>query len=204
MKKSHFMKSLLPLGLALAIHCGGTLPSAIAQSAPARISIVVVEGEGAVSAVRQRLSRDPVVRVEDDDNRPVDGATVVFVLPVSGTTGEFPNGSKTLTVVTGKDGVAVATAIRANQVPGTLQIYVTASYQGLRARSLVTQTVEAAAGTKPPSPELRTSKSGGKWKWVILGLAAAGGTGAGIYFGRNTTPSPVSVSTGAVVFGSPQ
>ena len=70
---------------------------------------------------------------------------------------------------------------------------------------LVNQMVEGAPGVKVRGPELQTSKSGGKWKWILLGVAAAGGAGAGVYFGtRTTSSSPVSISTGAVVFGSPR
>lgn len=177
-----------------------------AQSVPARIDVVVVEGEGATNQAAQRVSHDPVVRIEDDDHRPVAGAVVVFALPVSGTSGEFGNGSKTLTVTTGSDGVAAAHGLRANEIPGRLQIYVTASYRGQRARALVNQTVQAVAGTKVSSPELKTSKSSGKWKWVLLGVIAAGGAGAGAYFAtRNSnSSSPVSIGTGTVVFGSPR
>lgn len=181
------------------------LPAALAQSLPARINIIVVEGEGATSSVRQRVSHDPVVKIEDDDHRPITGAVVVFALPVSGTSGEFTNGSKTLTIVTDKGGLAAAHGLKTNEVPGKLQIYVTASYHTLRARTLVNQMVEGAPGVKVRGPELQTSKSGGKWKWILLGVAAAGGAGAGVYFGtRTTSSSPVSISTGAVVFGSPR
>src|ERR1017187_10807356 len=83
--KHHLLKSLLPLGLCFLISFDWLLPAALAQSLPARINIVVVEGEGATSSVRQRVSHDPVVRIEDDDYRPITGAVVVFALPVSGT-----------------------------------------------------------------------------------------------------------------------
>src|SRR4051794_37604175 len=73
---------------------------------PTRIDIIVAEGEGAVNNVRQRAGHDPVVKVEDDDHRPVTGAAVVFTLPISGASGEFGNGSKSLTVMTDKDGLA--------------------------------------------------------------------------------------------------
>jgi hypothetical protein len=134
----------------------------------------------------------------------VAGAAVVFALPVSGTSGEFGNGSKTLTVTTDNNGLATAPGLRTNEVPGKLQIYVTASFRGLRARILINQLVQGTPGTK--APDLRTSKSGGKWKWVVLGIAAAGGAGAGVYFGsRNSgSSSPVSISAGTVVFGSPR
>jgi hypothetical protein len=164
---------------------------------------MVIEGEGATSSIRQRVTKDPVVRIEDDDHRPVSGAAVVFTLPLSGASGEFANGSKTLTVVTDKDGLAVAQGLRTNEVPGKLQIYVTASYQALRARGWINQTVQAPPGTKVP--EIRTTKSGsGAWKWVLLGIAAGGGAGAAVYFnGHKSTPAstPISISAGSVVFG---
>jgi len=202
--KHHLWKSFLPLGLCFLISFDW-IPAALAQSLPARINIVVVEGEGATSTVRQRVSHDPVVMIEDDDHRPITGAVVVFALPVSGTSGEFSNGSKNLTLVTDKSGQAAAHGLKTNEIPGKLQIYVTASYHTLRARTLINQLVEAAPGTKTRTPELQTSKSGGKWKWVLLGVAAAGGAGAGVYYGtRTTSSSPVSISTGTVVFGSPR
>jgi hypothetical protein len=204
--RHHLWKSLFPLGLCFLIsfEC---LPAALAQSLPARINIIVVEGEGASSSVRQRVSHDPVVMIEDDDHRPITGAVVVFALPVSGTSGEFTNGSKNLTLVTDKSGLAAAHGLKTNEIPGKLQIYVTASYHALRARTLINQLVEAAPGSKARGPDLQTSKSGGKWKWVLLGVAAAGGAGAGVYFGTHTTnssPSSVSINTGTVVFGSPR
>ena len=201
--KDYLWKSLLPLGLCFSISFDGFLPQALAQNALARIDIVVVEGEGAISNVRQRVTHDPVVRVEDDDHRPVAGAIVVFALPVSGASGEFVNGAKTLTVTTDKSGVAAAQGLKANEVPGKLQIYVTASYRGLRARTLINQVTQAPPGAK--IPELQTSKSGGKWKWVLLGVAAAGGAGSAFYFkNRNSSSSPVSISVGTVAFGSPR
>jgi hypothetical protein len=203
--KQYSWNKLLPLGLCLLISCDWLVPTAHSQSLPPRISIIVVEGEGASSSVRQRVSHDPVVKIEDDDHQPIAGAVVVFALPVSGTSGEFFNGTKTLTLVTDKSGLAAAHGIKTNEIPGKLQIYVTASYRTLRARTLINQTVEGVPGVKVRSPELRTSKSGGKWKWVLLGMVAAGGAGAGVYYGtHNSSSSPVSISTGAVVFGSPR
>jgi hypothetical protein len=178
--------------------------AASAQSVPAHITLLVMEGDGETIGLRQRVAHDPVVKVEDDDHRPVAGASVVFALPVSGASGEFINGSKTLTVVTGPEGLAVARGLKTNDTPGKLQLYATASFHGLRARTLINLFVEAPAGAKTKTPELRTSKSGGKWKWVVLGVAAAGATGAGLYYGThsNGAPSPISISAGTVAFGS--
>ena len=201
------LKYLLPFGLCFSISFDALLPAVLAQNVPARISLVVVEGQGVTSGIRQRVSKDPVVMVEDDDHRPVPGVAVVFALPVSGTSGEFTNGSKNLAVVTDNDGRATASGLKTNQIPGKLQIYVTASYHGLRARTLITQLVEAPAGTNAQVPQVQPSKSGsGKWKWVVLGLAAGGGAGAGIYFGLHgsSSPSPIAIGTGTVTFGGPR
>jgi hypothetical protein len=206
LKMKHLWKCLLLLGLCLLISIDGFVPAAFAQE-PALIYLSVVEGEGAISNIREHVSHDPVVKVEDDDHRPVTGAVVVFALPVSGTSGEFVNGSKTLTIVTDRNGSAAAHGLKANDVPGKLQIYVTASYRGLRARTLINQVVQAPAGAK--TQELRLSKSSGKWKWILLGVAAAAGVGVAISLkghgsSSSNAPTPVSVTAGAVVFGNPQ
>jgi len=202
--KSPFGSCWLPVGLCFFISLDG-LPPATAQNLPAQINIVVVAGEGATSPVRQRVSQDPAVRIEDDDHHPVAGVSVVFAVPVSGTSGEFINGAKALAVVTDKTGVATAHGLKTNEMPGKLQIYVTASFHGLRARALINQIVEGVPGA--PVPVQHTAKSSGKWKWVLLGVAAAGGAAAGIYFGTHHSSSsnpPISIGTGTVVFGSPQ
>src|SRR5690349_22994124 len=101
------LKTLASAGLCILL----CLPPASAQTQtvpPASINIVVVEGEGVATNVRERVSRNPAVRIEDDDHRPIPGAAVVFSLPVSGTSGEFTDGGKNLAVMTDRNGVAVA------------------------------------------------------------------------------------------------
>ena len=87
------------------------------------------------------------MRIEDDDHAPVAGTSVVFALPLTGPSGTFVNGSTNLTVVTDSSGLAVAHGLRTNQNPGKLEIYVTASYRGLRARRYITQVIEGTPGT---------------------------------------------------------
>ena len=202
--KQYLCKGSLSLGLCFLLTFSGFLPAVHAQNAPGQIEIVVVDGEGVSFPIRQHPSPDPAVRVEDQDHRPLSNVSVVFTLPLSGASGEFPNGSRTLTVFTDQNGVAVAHGIRANDVPGKLQIYVAASYRGLRARAFMNMVVSAPPGAKTSSTS--SSKSSGKWKWILLGVAAVGGAGAGVYFyaTRNTNGSPISISAGSVVFGSPR
>ena len=182
------------------------LPSAVAQTLPGRIDVVVIEGEGAVHNVRQRAAHDPAVRIEDENHHPVVGAAVVFTLPVSGPGGEFSNGSKSLTIMTDDEGTAVAHGLKLNQTPGKLQIYVTASYRGLRARALINQTLQGGSAAQNHS-------GSGKGKWVailaVVGAAAAGGAVAAMHKGSNsatttvtpTGPTPIGITPGTPTLG---
>lgn len=202
--KRHLSHFTLTWAFGFSMFASSLAPAARAQAVPNRLTILVTQGEGASVSIGQKPAQDPVVRIEDEDHRPVNGAAVLFALPVSGPSGEFLNGAKDLTVVTGSDGVAVARGIRVNDVPGKLQIYVNVAYRGLRARGLITQMVVAPPGSRPRPVEVRAAKTGGKWKWVVLGLGAAAGGGAGYYYATHKSSSPVSISTGAVSFGSPR
>src|SRR5690348_13602149 len=55
-------------GLALLLSGIVMLPlaaRAAAQDAPAKLNLVIVEGEGAINNIRQRTAREPIVQVED-------------------------------------------------------------------------------------------------------------------------------------------
>jgi hypothetical protein len=193
----------LALGLSFLI----TLPHVHAQTMPTEINIVVLEGEGATNNVRQRAARDPVVRVEDENHKPIAGVAVVFTLPTEGATGEFANGAKSLTIMTDNQGQATAQSLKMNPVAGKVPIHVNASYRGLTARTSITQFSVLPPGAKA------SSSSGGHGGLitvlVVLGAAAAGG---GAYFATrssNTVSTPqttvppigITAGTGTIVGG---
>ncbi|MGH9672485.1 MAG: hypothetical protein ACRD44_04840 [Bryobacteraceae bacterium] len=177
----------------------------IAQQAqpPAVIRVEVVEGEGAINNIAERRARDPVVRVVDDDNRPIAGANVTFVTPELGATAIFPSGH-IITVTTDGSGIATGVGLRPNNVAGEFQIRVTASYRGQSATAAITQTNAAPAAA-------RKSRGG-----VIALLVALAGGGAGAAFALSkrsssspspppgtTTPSGTTIAPGAGTFGPP-
>ena len=163
-------------------------PALQAQSFPTELNLVIVEGEGATNNVRQRVARDPVVRVEDENHKPVAGAAVVFTLPTEGATGEFGNGAKTLTVLTDNAGRAAAQGLKLNGVDGKIPIHINASYRSLTARATITQFSVLPPGAKPS-----TAKSGGHGALigvlVALGAAAAGG---GAYLATRSKQTPTT------------
>jgi hypothetical protein len=166
-------------------------PALQAQGLPTELNIVVVEGDGATNNVRQRVARDPLIRVEDENHKPVAGAAVVFTLPTEGATGEFGNGSKTLTILTDRSGTAAAQGLKTNQVAGKIPIHIIASYRGLSARASITQYSVLPPGAKP------SSTSGGHHGALIgvlvaLGAAAAGG---GAYLATRQKQTPTTIPT---------
>ena len=87
-----------------------------AQDAP-KLFINIVEGEGALNNVKQRVNREPIVQVEDENHRPVAGATVTFLLPSDGPGGSFANGASTLVRTTSANG-QTSMSLQPNQIAG--------------------------------------------------------------------------------------
>ena len=185
------------------------LPSLPAQEAPkGKLHIEIIEGEGATNNIRQRLAREPIVEVQDENRKPLAGATVVFLLPESGASGVFPNGARMLTVTTDANGRAVATGLRPNSVPGKFQIRVSANSQGMTGSAIITQTnvlVGAAAGAAAGGVSAKVIG-------ILVGVGAAAAGGAVIATRSSGGESPqippqqrrtVSISAGAPNVGPP-
>ena len=174
---------------------------AAAQAPQAMLNLVIVEGEGAINNVKQRVNREPIVQVEDENHKPIAGAAVVFFLPADGPSGVFANGSRSLTLTTGADGRATAAAIRRNNLSGQMQIRVTASFAGQTANAMITQTnVAAAAGAAGLSATAKLL--------IILGVAAGAATAGAIVATRGgssspAAPPPITISAGSPTVGAP-
>jgi hypothetical protein len=117
------------------------------------LKILILDGEGAVNSIKLGTAREPIVQVQDENDRPVAGAMVVFTLPDRGASGIFADGTKSLIVHTDTKGQAVARGLKPNQTPGQFKIRVDVSYQGATTSSAVTQSnalaAAAAAGGIP-------------------------------------------------------
>jgi hypothetical protein len=164
----------------------GPLPqqayAAQAQGAsPAKFKLVIVEGEGAINNVKQRLAREVIVQVDDENNQPIGGVAVTFLLPGSGPGGLFSNGAGLLNVTTNAAGRATAQFVP-NSVGGAFQINVSASFQGQVSSTVITQTNAISAAST-----------------TAAGTAAGAGTGTGI---SATTIALIAVAVaGAIAVG---
>jgi len=187
------LKAILAMSLSAVLSCplGAWQPSA-----PRSISIVIVEGEGAINNVRQRVAREPIVEVVDENRNPVPGALVTFLLPQSGAGAVFPDGSRMLTVLTGDDGRAVARGLRANSLGGNWEIRVSASYAGATASATIgvvnAAVVGALAGAKLWA--ILALVGGAAVGGVVYATQSGNGNGAGVPGRPPTTVTPGSPS----------
>lgn len=190
------MRRLVAAALVLG-HVGTVLPQTAGE---AGLTVAVREGEGALNNIRTMRAKEPVVVVQDANQRPVAGATVTFLMPELGASGAFASGTS-LMVTTGEDGMAVGKGLKPNNVVGEFEIRVVASYQGQTARAVIHQTNAAPKASMA---------SGGK-KTAVL-LAVIGGAGAAVAVGvtRGGSKSPgaanpsTSISAGGTTFGPPR
>jgi len=199
--------TVLFTALAVLVATAELPPAANAQEASGQLNIVIVEGEGAINNIRQRVAREPIVRVEDENRRPVAGAAVVFLLPNDGAGGVFPGGERMLTVQTDQNGQAVARGLQPNSVAGDFTIRVTASYQGRTANALIGQTNAVAGAAAGAAGGAAAAGISGKVIGIIaiIGAAVAGGTYAATRGNGDNggTPGPAPRPPTAVSIGSP-
>ncbi|GEM_PF-450068 len=187
---------------------GSRLSGAQAAAAGPKLQIVIVEGEGAINNIKQRTAREMVVRVEDENHRPVAGAAVAFTLPARGAGGLFPHGSRLLTVMADQNGRAAA-AMKPNHVLGAFRVNVTASLQGQTATATITQTnvlasAAAAAGAAGGAAAGGAAAGGaagistGVLAGIIAGAAAvAAGVGVAVTRGGGGSSAKPTATIGA-------
>jgi hypothetical protein len=173
-----------------------------AQDQQPKISIVIVEGDGAINNVKERGNREPIVQVVDDNQKPIAGAAVVFFLPNQGPGGTFADGTRSLTVTTDAQGRAVARGIQFNRLSGQMQIRVTATANSQTATATITQT--NVAGSSSSGAGLSTTAK----VLIVLGVVAAAGAGAGVYLATRGSSSsssglPTAITAGTPTVGAP-
>jgi len=163
-------------------------------AAQSRVRIVVLQGEGTRNVTQQITPRPFVVRVEDANGRPVGGATVTFMAPARGPSGEFANDSPVIRVTTGTDGLANAGPYHPNANEGPYQIQVRAEFHGEMATVVISQTnIARGRGHKKLIAIVA----------IVGGAVAAAGIAARSKRSTSSSSSPASTSGGAAV-GAPR
>jgi hypothetical protein len=170
------------------------------------LKLTALAGDGEMNNLERRVMAPVVVQVVDQNDRPVEGADVVFRFPLNGPGAAFAGQKSSKTVKTNGQGQAAATGWTANGEVGSFQVHVTAAYGnqiGEITISMTNVTRIAGEGKTYRVKHRRWYSS----KWVKIGLIAGGAaaaagivlavTGGGGSSGHSITISPGSPTVGA-------
>jgi hypothetical protein len=163
----------------------------VSQPAQGGLTITILEGDDAIMNTRQRVNREAIVQVDDENHKPVGGAMVTFLAPHDGPSATFLNGARNITVVTDEQGRAVLRGITPNKAAGKFQIRVTAAKDGRVGNATINQTNALPAGAAAAGGGLSTK--------AIIGIAAAAGAAVAIGVavalsgGGKSTPASVPI-----------
>jgi hypothetical protein len=160
-----------------------------------KLEISILEGEGSINNIRQRVAREAMVQVDDENHKPVAGVAVTFFLPEHGASGVFSNGTRSLTVMTDDTGHAIARGMVPNKVAGDVQIRVVARLRNLNAETMIHQQ-NAAAGAS-------AGGAGVSGKVLAIILIAAAGVAGGLVAATRGGSSPTTITAGTPTVGAP-
>ena len=153
--------------------------------------VAVVEGDGALNNIPSRVVQEPVIRVADSAGKPVAGARVEFDVPKAGPGFTFNGNSTHFSTVTNAEGVAKATGLHNNGIPGGFAVLVHVSYQGQTvADTLIHQTNVAS-----PSPHVASRPRAQEEPYPDASMASAVlGIAMGDQFFINGTSTPTNTN----------
>ena len=171
------------------------------------LRVIALAGDGEMNDLERRVMAPLVVQVVDQNDRPVEGADVVFRFPLNGPGALFADQKNAKTARTNAQGQAAATGWAANGELGKFQVHVTAAYGNQIGEITISMTnVERLAkdGKTYRSKHRHWYSS----KWAKIGLIAAGAAVvAGIVLATRgsggTTTHPVTISPGSPTVGAP-
>jgi hypothetical protein len=183
----------------------------------ARLTIVMLQGEGALNDITKRTAREPIVQVEDENHRPVAGATVVFTLPDQGPSGTFIKGLRVFSTTTDRSGKAIGTGFKPNQVAGQYEMHVSVSDGKSTSTTTISEqnyisgsTSTSSSNSSSTSPSASSSAASAAahvfpLKLVLIGTAIAGGAAVGGVVAVNSRGSKsIVISTGGTTVEAPQ
>ena len=170
------------------------------------LKILVLAGKGESNDLERKVMSPMVIQVLDQNDRPIEGAEVVFRFPINGPGASFPGGKSSLTVRTNTGGQAAALNWMANSQTGPFDVHVTASYGNQIGETTFSMTNVTRVVEEPTKAKAESLWSHRWFKIAVIGGAAVA-VGLGVYFGTRggskSSGSTVSISPGSPTVGAP-
>lgn len=189
-------------GLAVVVCLCMTVPvGAEPQAQPAdgpKLKIEILTAAGKPQKRRQGMvSSESVIRVTDENDTPVAGLTVTFLLTqISNGSASFVNGTGTNVLTTNAQGIASTGPVSASP-QSTFNIAVSASQAGQTATATIPVNMAAVAAGVGTATGLSTAAIIG----IVAGAAAAAGVAVAVGGGGNGGSSPTPTTPPGVRIG---
>jgi hypothetical protein len=186
----------------------GAIPQAagtVSATAPKSLHIVILEGEGALNNIKERTAREPIVQIEDENHKPVAGASVTFLLQDGGggAGGSF-NSAASFTTVSDAQGRAVGRGFHPNTTEGKYAIEVSAAVGMLIATILISETNVSEGGGAGGAPAgvapVVSRAHRGVPRWVIIGgaIIVVGVVVAAVLLTNDNKGATITPGTGTI------
>ncbi len=170
------------------------------------LKVLVLAGNGEMNDLERRVMAPLVIQVLDQNDRPMEGAEVVFRFPLNGPSATFPGGKSSLTVRTNGNGQAPALNWMANGQVGTFQVHVNASY----GNQVGEVTFPMSNVTRVADEQKNAKKHASLWSHRWFKIAVIGGAAAVIGIvvllatrGGSKSGIPVTINPGTPNVGAP-
>jgi len=173
------------------------------------LKIVPLAGKGEMNDLERHIMAPLVIEVLDQNDRPVEGAEVVFRFPLNGPGAVFPGGKSSQTTRTNGQGQAAAMNWTANNQVGAFDVHVTVTYGNQSGET----TVSMSNVNRIVEEGKKTQKNAGWWSPRWVKLAIVGGTvalAAGIVLARRggssttaTAAPTITITPGPPTVGGP-
>jgi len=162
------------------------------------LKILVLEGQRSVNSTARHIGIQPVVEVRDENDRPVEGAAVVFRLPPSGPGGSFAGNSPTFRATTNAQGQAGASGFVPNDQQGRFDIHVTATIQNRTGEMTISQTNSPNTLSLLGPTSQKRSIFRNKYLYIGVGAAIGLGVALALTLGHSNSTKQVTITPGAV------
>ena len=168
------------------------------------LKILVLAGDGEQNDLERHVMAPLVVQVLDQNQRPMEGAQVIFRFPLDGPSATFPGGKPSVTVRTNGNGQAPAVNWMANGQTGTFQVHVNATY-GNQVGEVTFPMTNVTRITEQARKSKRESLWSHRWfKIAVIGGAAAIIAGVVLATRGGKSGSTVTINPGPPTVGAPQ
>ena len=170
------------------------------------LKVTALAGNGDMNDLERGLMAPLVVQVLDQNDRPVEGAEVVFRFPLNGPGATFRGGNTSQTVRTNGQGQAAAMNWIANNQVGTFSVSVNASYGNQLGETTVSMSNVTRIADDGKKRRKQASWYSSKWFKVAL-IAGGAATAVGIVLatrgGTPAPPPPITITPGSPSVGGP-